>query len=380
VRPAGDVVSSRWGRRTKAALAILLTTVAGGAAGAEPAGAAYPEGAFVNNVDDGRVYRIAGGAPIYVSTWDAVGGPQPSAALNTAQLRQLRQYPADGTVISTSRDGRVYIAAGGALLYVSVWSAIGGARPAIEVDRWARENTSNPHAHLRPYPADGTFLRASDGAVYRVVGGYPFHVPTWTVYGGVQDHAGVDSWAISARGNHFSGLRAAPVDGTIVRGLPSGQVWRIEGGLRSPSTGPSASGFVDVPDVSVLALPPLPSPAAPPPSIAPAVVEAFTVAGAFRDGRLFQLRLRGVVRGSRVTVRCVTRCGKRGRIAASRQRGRGGRQLHVALRRALRPRSRFVVRVSRKGRSARARSFRVRAGDIVPLGTRCYEARVRTSC
>jgi hypothetical protein len=34
----------------------------------------YPDGTFVQVNETGQVYRIAGGAPLYVSTWSAFGG------------------------------------------------------------------------------------------------------------------------------------------------------------------------------------------------------------------------------------------------------------------------------------------------------------------
>ena len=39
----------------------------------------YPDGTFVQVNETGQVYRIAGGAPLYVSTWSAFGGAQPAA-------------------------------------------------------------------------------------------------------------------------------------------------------------------------------------------------------------------------------------------------------------------------------------------------------------
>jgi hypothetical protein len=91
---------------------------------------------------DGPVYRIAGGAPLYLSTWDAVGGPQPSVGVDQWDVEHtvdgrahLREFPADGTFINTGHDGPVYRIAGGAPLYLSTWAAVGGPQPAIVVDQ-----------------------------------------------------------------------------------------------------------------------------------------------------------------------------------------------------------------------------------------------------
>ena len=72
-------------------------------------GGGISEGSFVSH--GGHVYRIAGGAPIYVSSWDVFGGPQPTIALNNAQFNALAPYPADGTTVS-AREGAVYVFAG----------------------------------------------------------------------------------------------------------------------------------------------------------------------------------------------------------------------------------------------------------------------------
>ncbi|RIJ77906.1 CHAP domain-containing protein, partial [Nakamurella silvestris] len=114
------------------------------------------DGAFVSY--QGNVYRIAGGAPIYVNSWSAVGGPQPTTTLTDAQWSGLRAYPADGTFIADLGDGRVYVTAGGAPLYVAAADAAQvpgwGSRPVIGVDHFAVANFD----HLRRYPVDGTFI------------------------------------------------------------------------------------------------------------------------------------------------------------------------------------------------------------------------------
>jgi hypothetical protein len=83
--------------------------------------------------------------------WSA--GPQPVTTISQQQFESLRPYPADGTLISTTNDGRVYEIAGGAPLYVSNWSAIGGARSVVAVDGWDVANVGNPPrtcANTRP--------------------------------------------------------------------------------------------------------------------------------------------------------------------------------------------------------------------------------------
>jgi hypothetical protein len=161
------------------------------------------EGTFVQATDTGAVYRIAGGAPIYVSNWAAFGGPQPVSNIADAVLRSLSPYPADGTFIAGAQRGEVYRVAGGAPIYVSNWAAFGGPQPTVTVDQVAIDNagTGGLWNHLRATPADGTFIAgAQTGAVYRVSNGHPTYVPSWEPFGGVQPHTFVDQAAIDNAG------------------------------------------------------------------------------------------------------------------------------------------------------------------------------------
>ena len=196
----------------------------------------YPaDGTFLNG-SGGTVYRVAGGAPIGVSDWSTVGGPQSYTTVDQFSIdhpelpiSHLRQFPADGTLISTSGDGRVYTIAGGAPLYVSSWDSIGGARPAVGVDRWAVENPSNPAAHLRRFPQDSTYLASSSGAVYIVAGGAPMFLSNWNHVGGAHPYTRVDQWAIDTTSGPFAHLRNYPANGTFLNST-TGHVYRIAGG------------------------------------------------------------------------------------------------------------------------------------------------------
>ena len=53
----------------------------------------------------GAVFRIAGGAPLHVSNWNDVGGPQKTIALTQAQFDALPQYPANGTAVAVGNPG-----------------------------------------------------------------------------------------------------------------------------------------------------------------------------------------------------------------------------------------------------------------------------------
>jgi hypothetical protein len=94
----------------------------------------------------------------------------PSSKSRTSHLNPI---PADGTLINDNATGMVYEIAGGAPLYVSDWNAIGGLRAWVGVDHWDLANLTNPAAHLNPVPADGTTLTTLAGQYYEVINGFP---------------------------------------------------------------------------------------------------------------------------------------------------------------------------------------------------------------
>ena len=223
----------------------------------------YPaDGSLISSTATGMVYEIAGGAPLYVSNWNAIGGARPSVGVDQAAIdnadggtpwNHLHRYPADGSLISSTATGMVYEIAGGAPLYVSNWNAIGGARPSVGVDQAAIDNADGgtPWNHLHRYPADGTFVNSSTGHVYRVAGGALFGLSNWAVLGGIQHYTTIDQWDVDHVGAVASHLRTYPLDGTIVRGRPSGQLWGFAQGLRHRTA--SGSPSTDVDDAGVAA-------------------------------------------------------------------------------------------------------------------------------
>lgn len=164
------------------------------------ASAPTADGSFIRDTGNNATYRMAGGAPIYVSTWDVYGGPQPVNDLSPASISALPQYPRDGTYIRALPTGEIFRMAGGAPMYVSNWANLGvPPQPSIDVDKAAidRAGSGYPYDHLRQTPVDMFLNARPSGAVYRVVSGHAYWVPTWADYGGTQPYVDVDEYPIT---------------------------------------------------------------------------------------------------------------------------------------------------------------------------------------
>jgi hypothetical protein len=72
----------------------------------------HADGTFIIGAQRGEVYRIAGGAPVYVSTWSAFGGQQSTMSVDVTAIdnaggggvwNHLNYRPADGTFITCAQ-------------------------------------------------------------------------------------------------------------------------------------------------------------------------------------------------------------------------------------------------------------------------------------
>ena len=162
------------------------------------------EGQFIwvaGGADDG-IYRVVGGAPVFVTTWANVGGQQDLFDTFDA-LPALEAVPVDGTFISGYTSGYVFRVAGGAPIYVSNWANVGGVQPCTAVDDAAIESAGgqSPFDHLNLVPADGTFIQGyQTGRIYQIRDGAPVYVPDWSAAGGPQPYVAVDQAAIDNAG------------------------------------------------------------------------------------------------------------------------------------------------------------------------------------
>ena len=141
------------------------TADASGASGTTTAPPVVADGTFVQVSGSTDVYRVAGGAPLLVTSWGPYGGPQPVTTLTPQQFAQLRAHPADGTFVQTTTELN-YRFAGGAAFPVSSWSVFGGIQPYIVVDDWNIANAGAPQSHVAPTPADGTVVEGRPAGDY----------------------------------------------------------------------------------------------------------------------------------------------------------------------------------------------------------------------
>ncbi|MGN0063807.1 MAG: CHAP domain-containing protein [Nocardioides sp.] len=199
-------------------------------------GSTVSDGSFVSN--GGRVYRIAGGAPIYVTTWNIYGGAQPTTPLSDAQFAALRPHPADGTFVRGVQRGEIYRFAGGAPTYVSTnfWATLSPKPAWVDVDQASLDNpTITVGNRVRSVPADGTFVVSHErGEIYRVAGGAPVYVTPsfWASISSKPNPVRISQEAVDRAGGTgaWSHLRAVPADGTFLSSHARGEIYRVAGG------------------------------------------------------------------------------------------------------------------------------------------------------
>ncbi len=211
-------------------------------AGAVSAAASAPaEGSFVSY--NHRIFRIVGGAPLYVSSWTPFGGTKPVRAITESQYLATSQYPRDGTFVRAMPGASFFRFVAGAPIYVSTWTAFGGRQTATDID-------ANDIARAGGvFPWDGVWNMTLDwdgsdggpavfvkggqtGRVYKMVGGAPVYVRSWTPYGGRKSTVTIDQNAIDRAGgtNSYRFVRKHPLDGWLIRARQSGRTFVVAGG------------------------------------------------------------------------------------------------------------------------------------------------------
>jgi hypothetical protein len=218
----------------------------GATAGASSASATavIPDGTFVQVEGSEAIHELAGGAPLFVSPqyWSTLG-PQTVTKISRQEFARLNPLPADGTLLEDST-GSLYRVAGGAPLFVSEPGVFAGVQP-VTIDQWNIANIGNPLAHLNPVPAKGTFVTTTTGQIFRVAGGAPFALSRWSLFGGIRPSVTIDQWDLANISSPAAHLNAKPFDGTVVEALPSRTYWAFGGGRRRLTSARAGAVQVD---------------------------------------------------------------------------------------------------------------------------------------
>ncbi|MEZ5184126.1 MAG: hypothetical protein R2720_00135 [Candidatus Nanopelagicales bacterium] len=194
------------------------------------------DGDFVRH--DGKVYRIAGGAPVPVTSWRKLGGREESRKLTDDEFAELAPQVADGTFLRTPRTpagrGETYVVAGGAPVFVPRGTL--KTKDAVTVEQTAIDE---PDGYLNRQPADGTIVRTPDDERYVFAGGAPIHVSDnwWKELRPKPSVVTVAQEALDQAGglNAWSHVRKSPADDTLIKA--GADVYRVEAGVPVPHYG-----------------------------------------------------------------------------------------------------------------------------------------------
>jgi hypothetical protein len=239
VHPDGTITVSEYDRDGYGAYQVQTGTIAElgfdrfinfGITPASSTGPVFPpyDGTVVHPAGGTGLYVIAGGAPIYLSSWAAVHGPKRIVNLSPSAWSLLQPRPLDGTVLAPSNGG-LFVTAGGAPVALTRWSAIGGPRTAVTIDGWSLANAGLARTHLNTVPSDGTVLATGDHREFIVAGGAPLRVANPSIIPASRQLVVVDSWSIDHAGASGTHLLAVPANGTLLTSSDGG-LYVIAGG------------------------------------------------------------------------------------------------------------------------------------------------------
>ncbi len=170
------------------------------------------DGTYLRGAQRNEVYVIAGGAPLPVITWAGVGGSRATVTVDqvsidraggTGPYSHLAARPAEGTMLQGLARGELYRVAGGAPVFVTSWASVGGVKPTVTVDQAAidRAGSGGRFNHLFFRPVDYSFVKgATTGRVYQMTGGVAYYVSSWDQVGGPKATTTIDQAAIDKAG------------------------------------------------------------------------------------------------------------------------------------------------------------------------------------
>jgi hypothetical protein len=229
------------------------------------------DGTLMKTTDTGRIYKMAGGAPIWQATCAqdiCVTNPRPTTQ---AVINAGPATPRNGSTVIDQR-GRTHLFVGGAPLWQDSCAAPVTCGNPVKVSDWSVDARD----HMNQRPADGNLVQARSGStdlpVSVTVGGalVPFASPQEVVDAGYGTDWASRVVAISA--DSYNGIGWTPADGTLIQGAAGGvstPVGAVIGGAAIPFANPQeavdagygtdwASKVRGVPARFFNALPPVP--------------------------------------------------------------------------------------------------------------------------
>jgi hypothetical protein len=189
------------------------------------------------------IYRFVGGAPVRLYNWGVISDMPNAAWVNEqslALLDHMNARPADGSVINIVEAGGagIYRFVGGAPIRQYNWGAIPDMPDVVTVNAESLSTLD----HMNAMPADGEFVASAEtGTVYRVAGGAALKLYNW---GGIPGYNGAVMVNQQTLDTHDH-LLATPANGTVLKGVSSGALWKITDGKRSQVTGGESPVTVD---------------------------------------------------------------------------------------------------------------------------------------
>ncbi|WP_066360073.1 hypothetical protein [Herbidospora mongoliensis] len=184
------------------------------------AGRAYPRDAATARDEAGNIFKFVGGAPVHLSSCTVGCGSPISVPAGTLQLvhpaNHMRQRPVDA---ATARDeaGHVFKFVGGAPIHLSSCS-VGCGNP-VPINGWSVANLD----HMDPRPADGSTASDEAGNIFKFVGGAPIHLSNCSV--GCGNPVPITAWSIV----YYEHMNPRPADGSTAKD-ESGNIFKFVGG------------------------------------------------------------------------------------------------------------------------------------------------------
>jgi surface antigen len=161
-----------------------------------------PSGSFLKVRETSALFRLVGKTPTRVVSTTGLGTVTPYLVSSTA-LATLPAVVADGLFVQGSVRGDIYRVTGGAPLYVASWTSVGGAKPYVRIDQRAIDaaGSGGDYNRLRKVPVDGQALRVlATGKTYIVQGGAALLITSWDQVGGYRSPAPVEPLSLRYAG------------------------------------------------------------------------------------------------------------------------------------------------------------------------------------